>query len=903
MARDLSILTLSMIVALSSISAVQAQQNFDLDDSALAEQAEVILLGRVLEIDRSRSDLPSPTGGVETDYSIVVEAVIKGQVLHSPVLARLSDEKIWDDSPSAVFDDRDFSRQQRMLLFLDFDQDSQVFHVLHGRQGAFHVFPLRESDPLSSPLPAPAKSDPLSSPLPMSDIVHESLRRSQGPPSLRGSEFLSPLLPVTDIVYRTFRESRNSSLTERVSPAHERLRDLARFTSWLSQLTQGNEQPVDYWLDAESADLNGTPGEPLQRAVEAVRKNSFVKATQSFGAVTDPAGDTRENAISDISPDLTSAQISSDGTRLQVSVRIVSATFDPVMDRVFVSLDLDENLGTGSASGTDFSFIIQNDLVRVREYDLGAGGFLTVAELPTTILPDGYLISVPLNLLRGDAVFSYRVFTDVERSGGHSVITDFMPNDGLPSALVRAVATAPDAPSNLQAAVASAERINLTWSDNSETENLFEVERRLGAGAFQLISVVGENITSFEDTGVGPGATYAYRVRARNDIGASGYSNSAAATTPGEVAPTELTALATSTSEIVLSWVDNAASEIGYAVEMKSPGGAFALIQNLAADTETTTVSGLDEATSYVFRVRATGGSGESAFSNEASATTFSSQTGPCVATPTTLCLNQGRFQVEVTWGDFGGNVGAATDAGLVSADSGMFFFFSADNWEMLVKVLDGCGTNQRFWVFAAATTDVEYTLEVIDTVTGLVKTYVNPLGTAAPAITDTNAFATCGATGSVSGLEPGPARALGTIQSPVWKGRSSENDLLPSAPIKQGNCVPGPGTLCLNQGRFQVDVDWTTPGGGGVGTVDAFQSADSGLFWFFSPENLELLIKVLDACTINNRFWVFAAATTDVQYTLNVTDTVTGAQKQYFNAAGNAADAVTDTDAFASCL
>ncbi len=891
MPRALAIIVLSLVIALNFTSSVQGQAGVSLSDTALAEEADVILLGRVLDVDHSRGGLPSPTGSAETDYSIVVETVIKGQVLHSPVLVRLSDEVFENDSPTAVFDDRDFSRQQRMLLFLEFDQDSRAFEVLHGRQGAFHVLRLRESDPLSSSLPMSAKSDSMSSPLPMSDIVHESVRSTQGSTSLRGSDLLSPRLPVTDVVYRTFRESRNSSLAERVPPADERLRGLARFSSWLSQLAQGNEQPIDYWLGAASADLNGAPGEPL------------LKATQSFGAVSDPTGDTRENAISDISPDLTSAQISSDGTRLQVSVRIVSATFDPLMDRAFVTLDLDENPGTGGATGTDFSLIIQNDLVRVREFDIGAGGFLTVAELPTTILPNGYLISVPLNLLRGDAVFSYRVFTDVERSGGHSVITDFMPNDGLPNALVRAVATAPDAPSNLQAAVASPERINLTWNDNSETENLFEVERRLGQGAFQLIGVVGENITSFEDTGVGPGATYAYRVRARNDIGASGYSSSAAATTPGEVAPTELTALATSTSEILLSWVDNAVSEIGYAVEMKAPGGSFALIQSLAADTETTTVAGLEEATSYVFRVRATGGSGESAFSNEASATTFSSQTGPCIATPTTLCLNEGRFQVEVTWGDFGGNVGAATDAGLVSADSGMFFFFSADNWEMLVKVLDGCGTNQRFWVFAAATTDVEYTLEVTDTATGLVKTYVNPLGTAAPAITDTDAFATCQAQVPFSGLGSVLKREAGAIRKPVQSGRSSEGELLPSTPAKQGACVPGPSTLCLNQGRFQVDVDWTTQGGSGVGTVDAFQSADSGLFWFFSPENLELLIKVLDACTINDRFWVFAAATTDVQYTLNVTDTVTGAQRQYFNAAGNAADAVTDTDAFASCL
>ncbi len=62
----------------------------------------------------------------------------------------------------------------------------------------------------------------------------------------------------------------------------------------------------------------------------------------------------------------------------------------------------------------------------------------------------------------------------------------------------------------------------------------------------------------------------------------------------------------------------------------------------------------------------------------------------------------------------------------------------------MLVKVLDGCTVNERFWVFAAATTNVEFTLRVEDTLTEVVYTHVNPLGSAAEALTDTAAFATC---------------------------------------------------------------------------------------------------------------------------------------------------------------
>lgn len=116
----------------------------------------------------------------------------------------------------------------------------------------------------------------------------------------------------------------------------------------------------------------------------------------------------------------------------------------------------------------------------------------------------------------------------------------------------------------------------------------------------------------------------------------------------------------------------------------------------------------------------------------------------PCSAGATTLCLAGDRFAVEVSWRDFQGGTGSGHSVDVNSDDSGIFWFFTADNWEMLVKVLDGCRVNGRYWVFAAATTNVEYTLRVTDTASGAAKSYVNPLGVAAPALTDTGAFATC---------------------------------------------------------------------------------------------------------------------------------------------------------------
>ena len=122
--------------------------------------------------------------------------------------------------------------------------------------------------------------------------------------------------------------------------------------------------------------------------------------------------------------------------------------------------------------------------------------------------------------------------------------------------------------------------------------------------------------------------------------------------------------------------------------------------------------------------------------------------------TAETKALLNGRFEVEVSFEDTQGVPGTArvmsgalpTGAELVS-DSGetaLFWFFSPDNTEMLVKVLDACAINERFWVFASAATDLAFTLKVTDLETEETRTYENPAGQPAMAINDTNAFESC---------------------------------------------------------------------------------------------------------------------------------------------------------------
>lgn len=297
------------------------------------------------------------------------------------------------------------------------------------------------------------------------------------------------------------------------------------------------------------------------------------------------------------------------------------------------------------------------------------------------------------------------------------------------------------------------------------------------------------------------------------------------------------------------------------------------------------------------------------------------------LVSPNSLCLNSRRFLVQVDWADGKGNAGEGSVVAGGSDDSGLFWFFNAANWEMLVKIIDGCPLNQNFWVYAAATTDVAYELRVTDLFTGDQMTYLNAQGNAADAITDTSAFATCDAGPSLRGDRftsrtrswtefdgAEVARALSNDEAsgalPGWSPGASRPEASPVRHRTDGlvdqslaQCAPGSNSLCLQQSRFEVTVDYRTrQGETGMAKRVPFGSADSGLFWFFNASNWEMLVKIIDGCGLNQNFWVYAAATTDVEYTLRVRDTQTGDVAEYFNPLGTAAPAINDTKALATC-
>lgn len=222
--------------------------------------------------------------------------------------------------------------------------------------------------------------------------------------------------------------------------------------------------------------------------------------------------------------------------------------------------------------------------------------------------------------------------------------------------------------------------------------------------------------------------------------------NDTAGTAPA--APTQLAATATELSGATLSWQDKSNNETSFRLQFKKLAeSSFNTGETTPANTSHLAVTGLDEDTAYVFRVRAENASGSSAFSDEVVVTTDTAPAA-CVANAATLCLGAGgRFQARINWRTVTPpDEGSGSTVPLpANPDSGLYYFFSPGNIEALLKVLDACSQPApRYWVFFAATTNVQFTLRVTDTQTGKQKTYFNPVNHAAAPVQDTDAFATC---------------------------------------------------------------------------------------------------------------------------------------------------------------
>jgi len=255
---------------------------------------------------------------------------------------------------------------------------------------------------------------------------------------------------------------------------------------------------------------------------------------------------------------------------------------------------------------------------------------------------------------------------------------------------------------------------------------------------------------------------------------------------------------------------------------------------------------------------------------------------------PGTLCLLDGRFQVQVDWtnqhnGDDEGIGQGELYSG--SKRTGLFWFFNPDNVELIVKMIDASEVDGKIWFFYGALSDVKYTIRVLDTATGTEKTYSNQAG-AICGLGDTGAFLAA-VPPSSSGASLPPTSALGSSfaaggLSAVY---GANHGVLPHDEEE-----PAANVLPLLGGRFEVSVDFTNQyndDAPGVGTP-IVGTSKSGYFWFFRPDNLELVVKMIDARPVTGNFWVFWGGLSDVKYNIHIRDTQTENEWTYSNPAGS---------------
>lgn len=298
--------------------------------------------------------------------------------------------------------------------------------------------------------------------------------------------------------------------------------------------------------------------------------------------------------------------------------------------------------GSGPVSFTVSTPTPVNDLApRVELRD--AGGTTVIASATATA-GTNFSATVSADLAAG----SYRLY--VASDGGYGSVGTYtvsgtvVPADNLINP-----------PTNLAASTVSTSRIDLSWTDNATRETNYRVERSADGGASWsvLADALPADSTSYSDTTDAAGTTYAYRVQAYNASTASDYSNVASGTTI-TVAPSGLTASATSSSRIALSWSD-VQGESSYQIERSLDGITWTLAGTAGADATSFTDTGLTASTAYSYRVQAINAGGASAFSNTATATTPAAPQVPATPTGLTADATTTPGQVDLSWNDVDG--------------------------------------------------------------------------------------------------------------------------------------------------------------------------------------------------------------------------------------------------------
>jgi hypothetical protein len=226
------------------------------------------------------------------------------------------------------------------------------------------------------------------------------------------------------------------------------------------------------------------------------------------------------------------------------------------------------------------------------------------------------------------------------------------------------VVAPPFAPYYLSATANSSSQVTLNWYDNAGVETGVSVERQTGNGTFAVVATLAPHAQSYVDKGLNGSTLYTYRVASFNGLGSSPYTNISSAMTPAgsvtvvvPVAPSLLTTLANSTSQITLNWTDNSTNETGFNIEQMN-GATWTVLATVPAGSTSYVSTGLASNTAYTYRVNALNSAGPSGYTNTSTATTQNVIITPTApAAPTSLTASAvSSTQIALGWTDNSSN-------------------------------------------------------------------------------------------------------------------------------------------------------------------------------------------------------------------------------------------------------
>ncbi|WP_309018324.1 beta-propeller fold lactonase family protein [Pelagicoccus sp. SDUM812003] len=181
-------------------------------------------------------------------------------------------------------------------------------------------------------------------------------------------------------------------------------------------------------------------------------------------------------------------------------------------------------------------------------------------------------------------------------------------------------------PVDLTALDVSSVSARLQWTDRSDNETSFEIQRRISGEAFETVGTALANQTSYEDATIVASTSYRYRVRAKRNDTVSLWSNDAVVESLDDVPqpPVNLVVTEQSYNRVSLRWSDRSAVEDGFRIMRRDDqiGSQWAAIGFADKDATTYQDRSASALTTYAYRVQAYNESGYSAFSNSVVAIT-----------------------------------------------------------------------------------------------------------------------------------------------------------------------------------------------------------------------------------------------------------------------------------------